>query len=90
LADWHSPSDHSAAGAVLALTVATKPLNANRDRFAKALGEAVLERWAQLPQDIQHTIFEQAVVCGHHDERDESLREQLAEYLHDHHPRTEK
>jgi hypothetical protein len=54
------------------------------------LGEAVLERWAQLPQDIQHTIFEQAVVCGHHDERDESLREQLAEYLHDHHPRTEK
>ena len=68
----------------------TKPLNANRDRFANALGEAVLECWAQLPQDTQHMIFEKAVVCGHHDERDEALREQLAEYLHDHHPRTGK
>jgi hypothetical protein len=68
----------------------TQPVNANRERFADALGQAVLECWAHLPQDIQHTIFEKAVVCGHHDERDEALREQLAEYLHDHHPRTDK
>jgi len=33
-------------------------------------------------------LFETAVLCGHHDERDESLREQLAEFLHDQHPRT--
>jgi hypothetical protein len=68
----------------------TQPLNANRGRFAGALGEAVLECWAKLSQDAQHMIFEKAVECGHHDERDESLREQLAEYLHDQHPRTDK
>jgi hypothetical protein len=68
----------------------TKPLNVNRDRFANALGQAVLECWAQLSKDTQRMIFEKTVVSGHHDERDEALREQLAEYLHDHHPRTEK
>src|SRR4051812_43970047 len=66
------------------------PVNTQRSRFAGALGEAVLECWADLPQEIQHLIFEKAVVCGHHDQRDESLREQLAEYLHDHHPRTDR
>ena len=65
-----------------------RPLNEDRNRFALALGEAVLNEWASFPPDIQQQIFEKAVVCGHHDERDESLREQLAEYLHDHHPRT--
>jgi hypothetical protein len=59
-----------------------------RARVANALGEGVLECWSQLPQDSQHMLFEKAVVGGHHDERDESLREQLAEYLHDHHPKT--
>ena len=29
-------------------------------------------------EDTQHIIFEKAVVYGHHDERDEALREQLA------------
>jgi hypothetical protein len=70
--------------------MAVTPVNANRARFANALGEAVLECWGQLSQDTQQTLFEKAVVCGHHDERDEALREQLAEYLHDHHPRTDK
>jgi hypothetical protein len=68
--------------------VSVKPVNANRGRFAEALGEAVVQAWAKLPRDIQETLFETAVVCGHHDERDESLREQLAEFLHDQHPRT--
>jgi hypothetical protein len=35
-----------------------------------------------------NTLFERAVVLGHKGERDESLREQLAKFLHDHHPRT--
>jgi hypothetical protein len=64
-------------------------LNVNRERFASALGNAVLECWGQLPQDTQHMLFEKAVLCGHDGERDESLRPQLAEYLHDHHPRTD-
>jgi hypothetical protein len=58
------------------------------ERFALALGAGVIRCWARLPQDVQHTIFEAAVVAGHHDERDEALREQLAVFLHDHHPRT--
>jgi hypothetical protein len=60
----------------------------DEDRFALALGQAVITSWGNLPQPIQHALFEQAVVCGHHDERDESLREQLAAFLHDRHPRT--
>jgi hypothetical protein len=32
-------------------------------------------------------LFEHAVVLGHQGERDESLREQLAKFLHDHHSR---
>ncbi len=55
------------------------PVNKTRGRFANAIGEAVLECWSQLSQDSQHMLFERAVVCGHQDERDESLREQLAE-----------
>jgi hypothetical protein len=57
-------------------------------KFALALGQAVIGTWGTLPRDIQELIFEQAVRTGHHDERDESLREQLATFLHDRHPRT--
>jgi hypothetical protein len=68
--------------------MSTNPRGVDEDRFALALGQAVITSWANLPQPIQHALFEQAVVCGHHDERDESLREQLAAFLHDRHPRT--
>jgi hypothetical protein len=57
-------------------------------RFAMALGQAVIGVWAELPRRIQQRLFENAVVAGHRSERDESLREQLAVFLHDHHPRT--
>ena len=66
----------------------TTVLNENEDRFALALGEAVIDTWGKLPQPIQELIFEQAVRAGHRDERDESLREQLAVFLHNRHPRT--
>ncbi len=68
--------------------MSTKVLNVDENRFALALGQAVIGAWAQLPQEVQETIFELAVRAGHHDERDESLREQLAVFLHDRHPRT--
>jgi hypothetical protein len=68
--------------------MSTKVLNENDERFALALGEAVIGVWAKLPQEVQELLFEQAVRAGHHDERDESLREQLAVFLHDRHPRT--
>ena len=59
-------------------------------RYAMALGKAVIKAWSELPQDVQQRLFEDAVVAGHHTERDESLREQLAVFLHDRHPRTDQ
>lgn len=59
------------------------------ERYAVALGAAVIKVWGALPRDVQETLFEAAVVAGHHSERDESLREQLAKFLHEQHPRTE-
>jgi hypothetical protein len=58
------------------------------ERFAQALGRAVIATWSSLAQADQERIFESAVVMGHHDERDEMLREELAKFLHDHHERT--
>ena len=58
------------------------------ERYALALGEAVIQSWGDLPQAVQHDLFEKAIIAGHKTERDESLREQLAAFLHDQHPRT--
>jgi len=60
----------------------------NFERYVEALGLAALDLWSELPQDVQHRLFEQAVLRGHKSERDESLREQLAQFLHSHHERT--
>ncbi|MFN3349859.1 hypothetical protein [Pseudorhodoplanes sp.] len=60
------------------------------ERYALALGQAVIKCWGELPQEVQQRLFEDAVIAGHHSERDESLREQLAVFLHSHHPRTER
>ena len=58
------------------------------ERYFVALGAAAADLWSDLPQELQHTLFERAVVRGHKGERDESLREQLAKFLHDQHART--
>lgn len=60
----------------------------NAARYFLALGAAAADLWSDLPQELQHTLFERAVLLGHQSERDESLREQLAKFLHDHHERT--
>jgi hypothetical protein len=57
--------------------------------FTLALGAAVVHVWAELPAEVQEKLFEHAVIAGHRTERDESLREQLAKFLHDHHARTQ-
>lgn len=57
-------------------------------RYFLVLGAAAADLWSDLPQDMQQTLFERAVVLGHRSERDESLREQLAKFLHEHHERT--
>lgn len=62
--------------------------NREAERFAQVLGAAVVAAWSDLPQEVQHALFERAVVLGHEGERDESLREELALFLHHHHKRT--
>ena len=57
-------------------------------RYLLVLGAAAADLWSGLPPDLQHILFERAVLLGHQREQDESLREQLAKFLHDHHIRT--
>jgi hypothetical protein len=63
-------------------------VNESAGRFIRVLGEAALDLWSELPREMQERLFERAVLCGHKTERDESLREQLAQFLHDRHDRT--
>jgi hypothetical protein len=68
----------------------TNPIGVDEsnNRYLLVLGAAAADLWSKLPQELQHLVFERAVVLGHKSERDESLREQLAKFLHDHHART--
>jgi hypothetical protein len=55
----------------------------NADQLTRALGEAVVRMWSKLPQDVQNHLFQEAVTS-----QGESIRQQLAVFLHDKHPRT--
>ena len=48
-----------------------------------ALGEAVAKVWSNLPHDVQHHLFEQAVAS-----QGEEMRQRLAVFLHHKHSRT--
>ena len=54
-----------------------------RDQLTRALGEAVIRIWSNLPQDLQNHLFQEAVTS-----QGESIRSQLAVFLHDKHSRT--
>jgi hypothetical protein len=54
----------------------------DRARFSHRIGDAALKLWPNLPRDIQEQLFESAV------DGDEAMRQELAQHLHDHHPRT--
>jgi glucose-6-phosphate-specific signal transduction histidine kinase len=77
-------------------TVVSSPMSKHSDqvvndiagRYFLVLGAAAADLWSELPQDLQQQLFERAVLLGHQGEQDESLREQLAKFLHDHHERT--
>jgi hypothetical protein len=58
-------------------------------RYFLVLGAAAADLWSELPQELQQLLFERAVALGHQREQDESLREQLAKFLHEHHARTQ-
>jgi hypothetical protein len=53
------------------------------DELSRALGQAVARCWSNLPQETQHTLFEAAVMS-----EGETIRQQLAVYLHGKHDRT--
>jgi hypothetical protein len=53
------------------------------DRPSQALGQAVAKCWSILPQEIQHKLFEAAVMA-----HGEAIRQELALYLHGKHDRT--
>jgi hypothetical protein len=46
------------------------------------LGKAALALWADLPRDVQENLFETAVA------EDVIIRNHLASYLDEHHPKT--
>lgn len=60
-------------------------IDTQSERFSRILGDAVIALWSNLPHDVQHDLFERAVLIGHEGEQDESLREELAQHLHHHH-----
>ena len=51
------------------------------DQLTRALGEAVIRSWSNLPQEVQDHLFKEAVAS-----QGEST--QLAVFLHDKHTRT--
>lgn len=63
-------------------------IDSRAERFSRVLGDAVVALWSDLPHDVQQALFERAVLLGHEGERDESLREELAQHLHQSHRRT--
>ncbi|MGC1777516.1 MAG: hypothetical protein WBB34_06175 [Xanthobacteraceae bacterium] len=63
-------------------------LNDIAGRYFLVLGAATADLWSDLPHVLQQAVFERAVALGHQREGDESLREQLAKFLHEHHART--
>jgi hypothetical protein len=54
----------------------------HQEEFERLLGRATFRVWADLPRQVQEMIFEIAV------SQDAVVRNDLAVYLHDHHPRS--
>jgi hypothetical protein len=57
--------------------------NVTADQLTRALGEAVIRIWSNLPQEVQNHLFQEALTS-----QGESIRSQLAVFLHDKHSRT--
>jgi hypothetical protein len=57
-------------------------MNAAANQLELLLGRAALQLWPDLPRDVQEKLFEAAVPI------DAALRNRMAIFLHDLHPRT--
>ena len=62
-------------------------MQSEREWVSHVRGEAVIDMWSGLPQDIQQKLFEQAVLAGRGGNEDE-VRDSVAKFLHDPHQRT--
>jgi hypothetical protein len=54
-----------------------------KEQLTHALGDAVIRIWNDLPKEVQDRLFKEAVAA-----HGESIRSQLAVFLHDKHSRT--
>ncbi len=54
-----------------------------KEQLTRALGQAVIRIWSNLPQHVQDHLFKEAVAS-----KGESIRSELAVFLHDKHSRT--
>ena len=54
----------------------------NETEFERLLGHAAFKLWPDLPRDVQELLFETAVPTDH------TIRNRLAVFLHNRHPRT--
>jgi hypothetical protein len=59
-----------------------KKMSENLGEFERLLGRAALRLWSELPREVQENLFETAVPL------DPVIRNRLAIFLHDRHPRT--
>jgi hypothetical protein len=57
-------------------------MSENLGEFERLLGHAALRLWSELPREVQEKLFETAVPL------DPVIRNRLAIFLHDRHPRT--
>jgi hypothetical protein len=57
-------------------------MNNSTHEFERLLGKAALALWPNFPRDVQEILFETAVG------EEIIIRNHLASYLHDHHPKT--
>lgn len=57
-------------------------INNSAHEFERLLGKAALALWPNFPRDVQESLFETAVGG------DVIIRNRLASYLHDQHPKT--
>jgi hypothetical protein len=57
-------------------------MNESNEQFSRLLGQAAVTLWPDLPRVVQERLFETAVPA------DDVVRNSLAVFLHERHPRT--
>ena len=71
------PAEFDAVGGAIAGVANMPPIDSiTKEQLTRALGQAVIRIWSNLPQEVQDQLF------------NESIRSQLAVFLHDKHSRT--